>query len=73
MCGDLQPQMHQDTYAATLAARTFQLLMAITAMFDLEAYQLNAISAFTNSDLDEVVYCEYPEGFEQDSYCLLLL
>ena len=26
-----------------------------------------------NSNLDEVVYCEYPKGFEQDGYCLLLL
>ena len=36
--GDLQQQTHQDTYAATLAAWTFQLLMAVTAAFDLEAY-----------------------------------
>ena len=65
--------MHQDTYAATLAAWTFRSLMAVTAAFDLEAYQLDTISAFMNSDLDEVVYCEYPEGFERDGYCLLLL
>jgi len=71
--GDLQQQTHQDTYAATLAAWIFRSLMAVTAAFDLEAYQLDAISAFTNSDLDEVVHCKYPEGFERDGYCLLLL
>ena len=35
--GDLQKFGLQDTYAATLAARTFRTLMAITAYFDLEA------------------------------------
>ena len=33
--GDLQ-YGYQDTYAATLAYRTFRALMAITAVFDLE-------------------------------------
>ena len=71
--GDLQPPDHRDNYAATLAARTFRALMAITAAFDLEAYQLDTVSAFTNSKLDEIVYCEFPEGFQWVSYCLLLL
>ena len=35
--GDLQPTTQAETYAATLAARTFRALMAITAVFDLEA------------------------------------
>ena len=34
--GDLQPQTYlHDTYAATLAAKVFRLLMAIIAYFDL--------------------------------------
>jgi len=64
VCGDLQPPDHRDNYAATLATHTFRALMAITATFDLEAYQLDAVSAFTNSKLDEIVYCEFPEGFQ---------
>jgi len=47
--------------------------MAVTAAFDLEAKQLDAVNAFTNSKLDEIVYCDCPEGFEQLGYCLLLL
>jgi hypothetical protein len=70
--GDLQELTHQDTYAATLAARTFRILMAITAAFDLEVRQYDAVNAFTNSVLDEVVYCKCPEGFEQAGMCLLL-
>ena len=47
--------------------------MAITAAFDLEAWQLDAISAFTNSLLDETVHYDFPNGFEQDGSCILLL
>jgi hypothetical protein len=71
--GDLQPRNDRDTYAATLAARIFRVLMAITAAYDLEAFQLDAVNAFTNSFLDETVYCAFPDGFEQDGDCLLLL
>ena len=71
--GDLQPKSNKETYAATLAARTFRALMAITAAYDLEAYQLDAVNAFVNSQLDETVYCKFPEGFDQPGSCLLLL
>jgi hypothetical protein len=61
-------------HAATLTARTFRTLMAITAAFDLEVrqYHDDAVNAFTNSVLDKVVYCKCPEGFEQAGMCLLL-
>ena len=58
---------------ATLAAKMFQALMAITAVFDHEAHQFDTVSVFTNSKLDETVYCEYPEGFHQSGKCLFLL
>ena len=47
--------------------------MAITAVFDLEAQQLDAVNAFTNSILDEIVYVDFPDGFRQPGFCLLLL
>ena len=71
--GDLQQTTHQDNYAATLAGRTFRALMAIMAAFDLEAFHHDAVNAFTNSPMEETVYCEPPEGFEQAGFCLLLL
>ena len=71
--GDLQPLNHQDTYAATLAARTFRALMAITAAFDLEARQFDAVNAFTNSQMDETVYIEFPDKYKMPGYCILLL
>jgi Reverse transcriptase (RNA-dependent DNA polymerase) len=70
--GDLQ-STEQDTYAATLAARTFRALMAITAVFDLEAHQFDTVNAFINSHLHEEVHCQPPEGFQRpDSLWLLM-
>jgi len=39
--------------------------MAITAAFNLEIAQLDAINAFLNSDIDEEVYVGYPEGYNR--------
>ena len=47
--GDLQLRSTKDTYAATLAARTFRTLMAITAAYDLETYHLDAVNVFVNN------------------------
>ena len=69
--GDLQ-NTQQDTYAATLAYRTFRALMAITAAFDLEIVQLDAVNAFLNSDINEEIYVHYPEGFKQPGQALRL-
>jgi transposase InsO family protein len=71
--GDLQPRSNKDTYAATLAARIFRTLMAMTAAYDLETHHLDAVNAFVNSQLDETVFCKFPDGFEQPDSCLLLL
>jgi len=71
--GDLQPTTGQDTYAATLAARVFRCLIAIAAQFDLDIHQLDAVNAFTNSDLDEEVYIQFPSGFENVGFCIRLL
>ena len=69
--GDLQPTM-QDTYAATLAAQTFRAMMAITAAFDLETRQYDAINAFVNAKLPTPRIIECPEGFKQSRKVLLL-
>jgi hypothetical protein len=71
--GDLQPLIGQDNYTATLAARVFHALIAIAAQFDLDIHQLDAINAFTNSDLDEEVYIRFPDGFEKLGFCIRLL
>jgi hypothetical protein len=71
--GDLQRLGDKDTYAATLAGRSFRILMAITAKFDLDTRQLDAVNAFTNSILDEDVYVHFPDGFYRRGWVLKLL
>lgn len=68
--GDLQKfSVHDETYAATLASRTFKVLMAITAYFDLDTQQLDAINAFTNSRIDEEVFIRCADGFKEPGFC----
>ena len=41
--------------------------MALTAKFDLETRQLDAVNAFTNSPLDEEIYVDWLPGYKNDS------
>ena len=70
--GDLQ-NTEEDTYAATLAARIFRALMALTAAFVLKTRQYDAVNAFANSPIDEPTYCTPPQGWDGDTYILLKL
>jgi reverse transcriptase-like protein len=60
------------TRATTLATTTFRTLMAITAKFDLEAQQIDAVNAFVHSDLDETVFMKCPPGFEKPNKIIRL-
>ena len=70
--GDLQRLTLHDTYAATLAAKVFRTMMALTAAFDLDTNQYDVRNAFPHADLDETIYCECPDGFKIAGKCLLL-
>jgi len=71
--GDLQPFSDKDNYTATLVAKVFRALMAIVAYFDLEAVQIDVISAFINGLLDEEVYVTLPDRFKTKGMALKLL
>ena len=62
--GDLQAPSATDTYAATLAAKSFWMMMAIAAKWNLTIWGLDAISAFTNNILEELVYAYYLDGYK---------
>jgi hypothetical protein len=59
--GDLQEQ-YGDTYAATLAARLFRALMALTCAFSLKAMQYDVPNAFLNALLDRTLYVRTLDG-----------
>lgn len=65
--GDFQ-STEEDTYAATLAIRTFRALMALAAAFDLDVRQYDAVNAYTNAKLNQKAYCYPPANFEDPEY-----
>jgi hypothetical protein len=60
--GDLQDDWG-NMYAATLAARVFRFLIALTAAFGLRAYQYDVLNAFLNAPLNKPVYVRTPEPY----------
>ena len=46
--------------------------MALTAHFDLNTAQFDAINAFPNALLDEIVYVKYPDGFKRPGWVYLV-
>jgi hypothetical protein len=63
--GDQQSKTAQNTYASTLAGRSFQSVMAIAARFDLELIQYDVVNAFVNAELKEEVYMRLPPGYRR--------
>lgn len=64
--GDLQLGVHKrDVYAITATFKTFRLLMALVAAFDLDVIHLDAVNAFVNANVDEEVYITMPEGYRE--------
>jgi len=63
--GDQQPLTDKETYAATLAGKSFRILLALAARWDLTLRQLDAVNAFQNSPLDEEVFIQLPDGFRE--------
>ena len=73
ICRNLQKSSTKNTYAATLAVQVFRALIAITAAYNLEAKQLDAVNAFINSAINKEVYCKCLSGYKNIGLCLLLL
>jgi hypothetical protein len=69
--GDMQ-HTNQNTYAVTLATRIFRALMTLTAAFNLETRQFDAMNAFVNSLIDEPTYCRSSENWSYEIEILLL-
>jgi Reverse transcriptase (RNA-dependent DNA polymerase) len=62
----------ENTYAVTLAARSFRTFMAIAARFDSELKQYDEVNAFVHASLDEEIYIRKPPGYRNDDKILKL-
>ena len=71
--GDQQAKtVLEDTYAATLAGRSFRTLMAISARFDLELVQYDVVNAFVHALLPYNVFMKMLPGYTKQGKVLLL-
>ena len=71
--GDQQRNISsEDTYAATLASRSFRMLMAIAATHDLELKQYDVTNAFVHATIDREVYMRMPNGHQKPGSVLRL-
>ena len=64
--------MLKNTYASTLAGRSFRTLTAIAARFDLELIQYDAVNAFVNAPLPYDVFMRMPPGYRKRGQILHL-
>ena len=64
---------YEQTYSPVPQLKSFRIVLALAAQYDLELWQLDVVSAFLNGVLEEEIYMEQPEGFQDETgrVCLL--
>ncbi|KAG7001233.1 hypothetical protein FOFC_03480 [Fusarium oxysporum] len=62
----------QETYAATLAGRSFRTLVAIAAKFDLEMAQYDVVNAFVHAPINQDIFMHMPPGYKKAGTILQL-
>src|SRR6266487_2531866 len=64
-----------ETFAAVAKPMSYKILLALAAHYNLEVNQMNVKSAFLYGDLDEEIYLNLPDSFQdggEDVVCRLL-
>ncbi|GJV35714.1 zinc finger, CCHC-type containing protein [Tanacetum coccineum] len=59
---------YEETFSLVADIRAIRILIAITAFYDYEIWQMDVKTAFLNGYLSEEVYMEQPEGFVNPKY-----
>lgn len=58
---------YDETYSPVVRYASIRLLMALAVQRDLNIYQMDAVTAFLQGDLEEDIYMRQPEGFDDGS------
>ena len=56
-------QDYNQTFAGVIKASTLKILWALATTQDWEIEQMDAISAFTQGEIEDPVYVEIPPGY----------
>nr|GEW17435.1 hypothetical protein [Tanacetum cinerariifolium] len=59
---------YEETFSPVVDIRAIRILIAISAYYDYEIWQMDVKTAFLNSRLDEDIYMEQPEGYVDPNY-----
>ncbi|GJT22332.1 putative retrotransposon ty1-copia subclass protein [Tanacetum coccineum] len=59
---------YEETFSPVADIRAIRILIAITAFYDYEIWQMDVKAAFLNGYLNEEVYIEQPEGFVSQKF-----
>ncbi|GJR85389.1 retrotransposon protein, putative, ty1-copia subclass [Tanacetum coccineum] len=59
---------YEETFSRVTDIRAIRILIAITAFYDYEIWQMDVKTAFLNGYLSEEVYMKQPEGFVNPKY-----
>ena len=66
---------YEETYAPVVKPETLRLLFAVSAMRGYDIHLMDAVTAFLNSKLRDIIYIRQPEGYVDAKYpnhvCLL--
>ena len=55
---------YNETFAPVTKFNSIQLLLALSACYDWEIYQMDVKSAFLNGELNEEIYMRVPQGYK---------
>ncbi|KAK4390355.1 Retrovirus-related Pol polyprotein from transposon TNT 1-94 [Sesamum angolense] len=56
---------YEETCSPVVRFASVRLILAIVAHLDLELFQMDVKTAFLNGELDEEIYMDQPEGFQE--------
>ncbi|GKF61453.1 retrotransposon protein, putative, ty1-copia subclass, partial [Tanacetum coccineum] len=59
---------YEETFSPVADIRAIKILIAITAYYDYEIWQMDVKTIFLNGRLDEDIYMEQPEGYVNPKY-----
>ena len=62
-----------ETFESVCRYESIRLLLAVSVMNDLKIVQLDVATAYLHAELDQTIYMDQPEGFDQQKSKLCLL